>query len=89
MLTPAQRALRSRLGGQSTAARHNPREYTAPARAAWRASDHTDCRLCGQQEPIPADLGPDERERRRQARLQLHYSRMAYASVRARTRKAA
>jgi hypothetical protein len=88
-MTPAQRSLRSRLGGLTTAARHNPREYTAPARAAWKASDHTECRLCGPQPPIPADLAEHERERRRQARLAGHYARMAYASARARARQAA
>jgi hypothetical protein len=88
-MTPAQRSLRSRLGGLTTAARHNPREYTAPARAAWKASDHTECRLCGSQPPIPADLPEPEQARRRQARLSTHYARMAYSSVRSRGRKAA
>ena len=88
-MTPAQRALRSRLGGLATASRHNPRDYTASARAAWKSSDHNECRLCGEQLPIPADLAEDERERRRKARLQAHYARMAYASVRSRARRAA
>jgi hypothetical protein len=86
-MNAAQRALRSRLGGLTTAARHDPREYTASARAAWKASDHTDCRICGRQEPLPADLTAAERERRRQARLQAHYARMAYRSVRSRGKK--
>lgn len=83
-LTAQQRALRSRLGGLATAARHNPTAYTAAARAAWKASDHTECRLCGAQPAIPDDLAPTERERRRQARLTAHYARMAYRSARKR-----
>src|SRR5687767_10360215 len=87
-MTPAQRALRSRLGGLATASRHNPTAYTAAARAAWKSSDHTECRLCGTQSPIPAALAPAERERRRHARLTAHYARMAYTSVRSRRKKA-
>jgi hypothetical protein len=87
-MTPAQRALRSRLGGLTTAARHDPHAYTTAARAAWKASDHTECRLCGSQPAISADLAPAERERRRQARLAAHYARMAYTSVRSRSKKA-
>jgi hypothetical protein len=83
-MTPAERALRSRLGGLTKAARHDPRQYTTAARTAWKASGHTECRLCGSQPAIPADLPLAEQERRRQARLSAHYARMAYSSVRSR-----
>lgn len=87
-MTPAERSLRSRLGGLTTAARHDPRDYTASARLAWKSSDHEECRACGSQPPIPADLPAAERERRRAARLSAHYTRMALRSVRSRSKKA-
>jgi hypothetical protein len=77
-LTPEQRALRSRLGGLSTAARGHVN--TAPARAAFASRFYAD---------LPDDLAPAERERRAEANKRLYYARLAYKSVRSRSKKKA
>lgn len=74
-MTPAQRALRSRIGGLTTAARHDPREYTAPARAAFNAKFYVG---------IPADLPQSERDRRADAARRAHMTAIALRSVQAR-----
>jgi hypothetical protein len=78
-LTPQERSLRSRLGGLATAAKHNPREYTQPARDALekRFADEVD----------PSRILPEaERARRAEAAKRLFYTRLAYKSARARSK---
>ena len=76
-MTPAQRALRSRLGGLTTAARGHVN--TAPARAAFAARFYAG---------IPDDLPPGERDRRAAAAKRLYFARLAYKSALTRTMKA-
>ena len=79
-MTPAQRSLRSRLGGLKAASQSDPREYTAPARAAFLAKFETEVDPDG-------ILPPSERARRAEAARRLHFTRMAYNRERARTAK--
>lgn len=74
-MTPAQRALRSRIGGLTTAARHDPRAYTAPARAAFSAKFYVG---------IPEGLPEHERDRRAEAAKRAHMTSIALRSVQAR-----
>jgi hypothetical protein len=76
-VTPEQRALRSRIGGLTTASRHDPRTYTQPARDAFNS------RFL---EGIPAELPEPERLRRADAARRAHFARLAFKSARARAR---
>ncbi len=81
-LTPAERSLRGRMGAYVVHARYDPRETTAPARAAFlkRFLDEVDpdCVL-----PEP------ERLRRAAAARKAYFTRLAFlASRRRRQRKA-
>lgn len=80
-MTPEQRALRARLGGLATAARHDTREVTAPARRAFMA------RFEALVDP-DGTLPPAERARRAEAAKRLHFSRLALKSAAARKRRA-
>lgn len=76
-LTPDQRSLRSRIAGYSTASRHDPRTYTAPARAAFLARFD--------REVDPDGVLPDaERTRRAMAARRAYFTRLALASAKAR-----
>ena len=88
-MTPAQRVLRSRLGGSATAARHDSREINAKARATYRDSFRTGhgCAVC-ERVDLPADLSDAERTRRAEALRKLHYGRLALKSARGRGRAA-
>ena len=79
-MTPEQRALRSRLGGLTTASRHDAREITAPARVAFAARFY---------DGIPADLPQTERDRRAAAAKRLYFGRLALKSSQARSKKKA
>lgn len=81
MLTPEQRSLRARLGGLSTAARHDTREITSNARAAFMA------RFEREVDP-DCILPPGERARRAEAAKKLHFARLALKSAEARRRRA-
>src|SRR5690349_19420502 len=77
----AERIRRARLGGLTTASRHDPREYTAAARQAFVARFYAG---------IPEDLPAPERDRRAEAARKLYYVRMAAERERSRAmRKAA
>jgi hypothetical protein len=79
-MTPSERSLRSRLGGLTTAARGHVN--TGPAREAFLA------KFEAQVDP-DGTLGPQERARRAEAARRLHMSRLAYRSVRSRSKKKA
>ncbi len=75
-LTPQLAKARSRLAGLATAARHDPRVITAPARAALlarfeREVDATD---------PDSQLDPIERARRIEYVRRLYFARLAYRS---------
>ncbi len=80
MLTPSQRRLRGRLGGLTTAARHDGFEQTVPARAGFlqKFIDAVDPERL---------LGEEERTRRAEAALRLHMAKLAWLSAQARGRK--
>ena len=91
---PAEMALRGRIGGHATAAKHSPLAYTGAARGVFRSSflvGHG-CSLC-RPVAIPETLPEPERCRRADALRRLHYARLAHASANARrtrrTKKAA
>ena len=73
-------ASRGRIGGYVTASRHDTRELTQPARAAFRASFEA------QVDP-EGILAPEERARRAEAARKAFYVGMARASVAARARR--
>lgn len=80
-LTPAQRSLRARMAAHAMHARHDGREVTANARAAF---------LAGFEERVDPDgvLSPDERRRRAEQERKAHFTRLALASSRARRSRA-
>ena len=77
-MTPEQRALRSRLGGLTTAARGHVN--TAPARAAFAERFYAG---------IPADLPQAERDRRAASARRLYMAQLAFRSSRARSKESA
>ncbi len=82
MLTPHEAALRGRLGAYTLHSRRDPRETTAPARAAFlaRFEDQVD----------PDRVLPEaERLRRAESARKAHFARLALKSARARANKAA
>jgi hypothetical protein len=79
-MTPAERSLRGRLGGLTTAARGHVN--TAPAREAFLARFEREVDPAG-------TLSPAERARRADAARRLHMSRLAYRSVRSRSKRKA
>jgi hypothetical protein len=89
-MTPGQRALRGRLGGLATAARHDGRTMTSVARATYRDSFRAghECASCGST-VIPPGLSESEVQRRADALFRGHMARLAYASSLKRSRKAA
>ena len=83
------RQQRGRVGGLTTASRHDPRLYTQKARDTFAAWDHADCRTCGSPGPLPDGLEASERARRLDARHRLHMTRLSVRGVAARRRRAA
>jgi hypothetical protein len=74
---PAEMALRGRIGAYTTHARHDPRETTAAARAAFLE------RFEHEVDPERV-LPPAERERRASAARRAHFALLALKSLRAR-----
>lgn len=71
------RVLRGQIGVAEQQARHDPREYTRPARAAFLARFW----------PDDPTLSPEEAERRAKAAQRAHMLRLAYKSAKARRRR--
>lgn len=71
----AQQALWGRVGGLRTAARHDVREITAPARAGFEARFYRD---------VPEELPPCERDRRAAAARRAYFAELTARSVAAR-----
>jgi hypothetical protein len=80
-LTPGQRTLRARLGAYSLHATHDPRDTTAKARRTFLDRFYDDV------DP-DRSLPPEERQRRAQAALKAHMTRLALASSRSRSKRA-
>lgn len=84
-LTPNERSLRARLGGLTTAARHDPLDYTAAARAKCPGS----LGYFERQVDPDRELQPAERERRAKAAQKAHFTRLGLKSAQARRRRRA
>lgn len=80
-LSPTERSLRARLGAHALHAKHDSRELTAPARAAFLA------RFEDEVDPERV-LSEPERKRRAEHARRAHMTRLSFASARARKRKA-
>lgn len=80
-MTPEQRSMRARMAAHHLHAQRDPRETTAPARAAF--IDSFKARV----DPDGA-LSEPERERRAQSLLRAHMLKLALASSSARRRRA-
>lgn len=79
-LSSAERSLRARMGAYALHARHDPRQTTSPARAAFlrRFVDEVD----------PERVLPEpERLRRTAAARKAYFTRLAYLSSRSRRRR--
>lgn len=87
-LTAEQRSLRSRIAAYATNARHDGRAITATARATYRDSFSTGhrCAVCPLIE-LPEGLSQAERNRRSESLRRMHYTRLALASSRSRSKK--
>ena len=74
---PKEMALRGRIGAHVTHSRHEPRELTAPARAAF---------LTTFEKQVDPDgvLSLDERRRRADHAKKAHFARLAHLSAKAR-----
>lgn len=79
-LSPSQRSLRARLAAHTLHSRHDSREVTAPARAAF------DQRFYDEVDPERV-LPPKERERRAAQARSAHFTRMSLKSSQARARQ--
>ncbi len=79
-LSPAERALRARLAAHAMHAKHDARETTAKARAAFLA------RFEAQVDP-DGTLPPKERRRRAEHARSAHFTRLAYAAAKARRQR--
>lgn len=86
-LTAPQRTLRARLAAHEKWSRHDPKEGTAVARAAYRERFHRQVReeaaARGEQ------LTEEEVTRRAESALKAHMTRLAYRSAKARRTKQA
>jgi len=76
-LSAAERSLRGRIAAFSQHAKHDTRETTRAARAAFAD------RFVDQVDP-DRKLSPEERSRRAKAAMQAHMARLAFASARSR-----
>jgi hypothetical protein len=72
-------ASRGRLGGLTTALRHDTRKQTEPARAAFMRRFYKD---------IPEDLPEEIRDAKADYAMRIHMGRIARASVKSRRAKA-
>jgi hypothetical protein len=79
-LSPAERSLRARLAAHAMHARHDARETTNAARAAFLA------RFEAEVDPDGV-LPPDERRRRAEHARRAYFTRLALASAKARRSK--
>src|SRR6266545_6144394 len=79
-LSPAERRLRARLAAHSMHARHDARETTAKARAAFLARFEREVDPDG-------TLPPKERRRRAEHARSAHFTRLAYAAAKARRQR--
>lgn len=76
-LTPQERSLRARIGAYALHAKHDPKETTSNARAAFLARF--------EQEVDPeGKLPPEERQRRAHYARKAHFAKLALQSARAR-----
>ena len=76
-IDPQEMALRGRIGAYVTHSRHDPKETTTKARATFLSKF--------EREVDPDGVLPeDERQRRAAAARKAHFSRLAYASAKAR-----
>ena len=73
-LTPAERVMRARIAAYAQHARHDPRETTRPARAAF------DQRFLDEVDP-DRRLPAPERQRRAAAARRAYFTRLAYLSA--------
>ena len=80
-LSPSERTLRARIAAYSKHAKHDPRESTAPARAAAlaRFEDEVDPNR---------ELPEAERARRAEAARKAYFTRLAFKSAQARRKRA-
>ena len=78
-LSPAERSLRARLAAHAMHARHDPRETTTAARAAFLA------RFEAEVDP-DCILSPEERRRRAEHARSAYFTRLALAAAKARRR---
>jgi hypothetical protein len=78
-LSPAERSLRARLAAHTMHARHDARDTTTAARAAFLAP------LRGRGRPQQQPL-PEERRRRAEHARRAYFTRLALASAKARRR---
>ncbi len=87
-LTPGQRSMRGRLGAYAALSRHDSREINARARQVFRDSFRAGhgCRLCPRVD-MPDGLPDGEVTRRAEMIRRAHFSRLAWASSRARSRR--
>ncbi len=76
-LSPAERSLRARLAAHTMHARHDPRETTTAARAAFLA------RFEAEADPDGV-LPPEERRRRAEHLRRAHFARLSLKAVEAR-----
>lgn len=78
VVTASSAAARGRIGGLTNAARHDPKVYTANARAAF---------LAGFEDEVDPEhkLPPPERARRAEAARRAHFHRLALKSAQARS----
>jgi hypothetical protein len=84
-MTPAQRVLRARVGGYAARAKHDGRELTTLARAAYRDSfrrGHS-CVLCPAYR-MPTGLSDAEVTRRADSLRKAHYARLSLKSAKTR-----
>jgi hypothetical protein len=79
-LSPAERSLRARLAAHTMHARHDARETTTAARAAFLA------RFEAEVDPDGL-LSPEERRRRAEQARRAYFTRLALASAKARRGK--
>jgi hypothetical protein len=79
-LTPEQRVLRARAAAYAKHAKHDARESTVTAREAFRK------RFLDEVDPNRT-LPQDERERRVEAARRAYYTRLAYLSSKARSKR--
>lgn len=80
-MTPAERSMRARIAAYSLHAKRDPRETTAPARAAFLA------RFEHQVDP-DGSLPDAERRRRAEAARKAHFTKLALRSAQARRARA-